>query len=151
MPIERPPSPVTRRGAVLGGIGLAAGLGAVPAAPVLADSGAPPTLRRFLALSRALTGARNLDEGMARGILAGLLAEGRAEDLRRLEADPAGQLGGELAGEIIAAWYSGLFRDGSGATVADLNGALLWEALGFTKPWGTCGGETGYWSDPPSL
>lgn len=146
-----PPSPVTRRGAVLGAIGVATAFGAWPPAPVLADAGAPPTLARFLALSQALTGARNLDEGMGRAILAGLLAEGRAEELRRLAADPAGQLGGALAGEIIAAWYSGVFRDGSGATVADLNGALLWDALGFTKPWGTCGGETGYWSEPPSL
>jgi hypothetical protein len=37
-----------------------------------------------------------------------------------------------------------------GVTVADLNGALLWDALAFTKPWGSCGGETGYWRDPPA-
>ena len=30
-----------------------------------------------------------------------------------------------------------------------LNEALLWNALDFTKPPGSCGGETGYWADAP--
>jgi hypothetical protein len=37
-----------------------------------------------------------------------------------------------------------------GATVADLNSALLWDTLAFTRPRGSCGGETGYWRDPPA-
>ena len=26
---------------------------------------------------------------------------------------------------------------------------IVWQALTFTKPFGECGGETGYWADPP--
>jgi hypothetical protein len=33
--------------------------------------------------------------------------------------------------------------------VVDFTQALVWNALTFTKPWGECGGETGYWADPP--
>ena len=33
--------------------------------------------------------------------------------------------------------------------MSDFNGALVWNALAFTKPFGDCGGATGYWADPP--
>jgi hypothetical protein len=38
---------------------------------------------------------------------------------------------------------------GTEQKVADFTGALVWQALTFTKPFGECGGETGYWADPP--
>lgn len=55
-----------------------------------------------------------------------------------------------LAARPPAAHPSQAARRLPGVTVADLNGALLWDALAFTKPWGSCGGETGYWRDPPA-
>jgi hypothetical protein len=117
--------------------------------PASSHTDQPVTLARFLELSRVLTGTNRLDEAMGRAILDSLLAQGHAEGLRRLAANPISEGAGELASTITAAWYSGLFEDGTGTTVADLNGALLWNALTFTKPWGSCGGETGYWRDPP--
>lgn len=137
---------LTRRGAILAGAATCvAGIG-----PALSQPDQAVTLARFLELSRALTGTPRLDEAMGRAILGGLLAQGHAEGLRRLAENPAGAADAGLANAITAAWYSGLFEDATGATVADLNGALLWDALAFTKPWGTCGGETGYWRDPPA-
>jgi hypothetical protein len=34
--------------------------------------------------------------------------------------------------------------------VATFTDALVWNALTFTKPWAECGGETGYWANPPT-
>ena len=33
--------------------------------------------------------------------------------------------------------------------MAGFEQALLWQAMSFTKPFADCGGETGYWSEPP--
>jgi hypothetical protein len=54
-----------------------------------------------------------------------------------------------LANAIVAAWYSGVYDGAKGPAVADFTGALVWDALTYTKPFGECGGATGYWSDPP--
>ncbi|MBN9592029.1 MAG: hypothetical protein J0I02_07325, partial [Alphaproteobacteria bacterium] len=42
------------------------------------------------------------------------------------------------------------FTAGWGQAVSDFNGALVWAAMTYTKPWANCGGETGYWADPPT-
>jgi Membrane bound FAD containing D-sorbitol dehydrogenase len=55
-----------------------------------------------------------------------------------------------VADDIVAAWYSGTYDTPAGPAVAGFTDALLWNALDFTKPPGFCGGETGYWADPPS-
>ena len=49
----------------------------------------------------------------------------------------------------FTAWYSGLYERNGAPAVGDFEGALVWSALTFSKPWGECGGETGYWADPP--
>ena len=133
---------VSRRSAVLMGVGTCL-------ASVGAEAEQGVTLVRFLTISRHLTGAARLDTAMGEAILGGLLARGHAEGLGRLANDPDSQSDRQLANEITAAWYSGVFDDADGTTRADLNAALLWDALTFTKPWGTCGGETGYWQNPP--
>lgn len=133
---------VSRRDAVL----VAAGT-CVASVGATAEQGV--TLARFLALSRALTGAARLDTAMGGAILGGLLARGHAAGIARLADDPGSDADRQLANDITAAWYSGVFNDADGTTRADLNAALLWDALTFTKPWGTCGGETGYWRNPP--
>lgn len=146
----------TRRDAILGAMGVAVAGGAALSSACLfaapaAAAAEPVTLDAFLRASTLLTGVSNLDEEMGSAILGGLLAGGHAEALSALVRDPAGEASGEVAGEITAAWYSGMFTNADGETVADINGALLWDALTFTKPWTICGGETGYWSDPPAL
>lgn len=133
---------ISRRGAVLVGAGTCAG-------SATAQAERSVSLARFLELSRTLTGAARLDTAMGEAILGGLLARGHAAGIGRLADDPARAADRQLANDITAAWYSGLFDDADGNTIADLNAALLWDALTFTKPWGTCGGETGYWRNPP--
>jgi hypothetical protein len=55
---------------------------------------------------------------------------------------------GPLADSIVAALYSGRYASRVGPATIDLNQALLWTVLDFTKPPGVCGGETGYWAEP---
>ena len=54
---------------------------------------------------------------------------------------------------LMAAWYSGVFdtmADGKPTQkVATFTEALVWDAMTYSKPFAECGGETGYWSDPP--
>lgn len=120
---------------------IAAGL-PVPLAAFTAD--------QFLALSKSLTGVSDLDPGIARTILGGFLATGHEAALNRLASGPAaGPADQAVASAIVAAWYSGLYETVQGQAVATFDQALLWNALSFTKPLGACGGEFGYWSDPP--
>ena len=137
---------VTRRDALVAGLAVAiaaAGAGGFPAALY---GEAPVTLDQFLALSRRLTGAANLDAAAGKTMLGALLSTGKGEALAKLAA---GKGDNDLAAAIVAAWYSGICADASGPVVATFDQALLWQALTFTKPFGECGGSTGYWSDPP--
>jgi Membrane bound FAD containing D-sorbitol dehydrogenase len=135
------------RRAILAGVAgavLAAGAGGFPAA-VYAQSDI--TVDQFLALSERLTGANGLDAEIAHALLGGFLATGHGADLERLVKSDSSVP--DLANAIVAAWYSGLYRGAGGEAVATYTDALLWTALTFTKPMGYCGGETGYWADPP--
>ncbi|MFO1147996.1 MAG: sugar dehydrogenase complex small subunit [Alsobacter sp.] len=144
-PADLSPSPSRRT--VVGGLGVALAAGLVPGTQPRAQTGLD--LDRFLDLSSSLTGAPldALDRDAAASLLAAFQAAGRARDLVTLAADPAGDPA--LATELVAAWYSGLYDTRAGTAVATYNGALVWRALAFTKPLGNCGGETGYWSQPP--
>ena len=143
---------MTRRQLLHASVGLAVvAAGAGGLAPRLQAQG-PVTAGQFLALSTSLTGAADLDPAVAATLLRGFLAAGHGATLAGLvagsgESDPAAH---RLADEIVAAWYSGLYDDGKSVGVAGYDQALLWRALAFTKPLGTCGGETGYWGDPPA-
>jgi hypothetical protein len=46
-------------------------------------------------------------------------------------------------------WYSGIYPTSAGDALATYTNAQLWSALDYTKPFGSCGGETGYWAEPP--
>ncbi len=140
--------PITRRTAVVGGAGavvLAGGLSR------LADAQQAITVDQFLGLSARLTGTAvsSLDATTAGKLLKGFVSMGRGADLARLAADPSTGTG-KLADDIVAAWYSGTYDTPTGPAVAGFTDALLWHALDFTKPPAVCGGETGYWADPPS-
>lgn len=112
------------------------------------------TPEAFLAFSERVTGVPGLDADVATTILGGFLSTGHGDELAILVGEP-GDSFTPLADAVVAAWYSGLVTTaapgGSGTEqkVADFTGALLWQALTFTKPFGECGGETGYWADPP--
>ncbi len=139
--------PISRRDVLLAGAATAAALG-VPGA--LAQSPAAPSVAEFLALSEKLTGTASLDPAVAKTLLDGLVATGQGAPLAELV-----RLGGattaadtRLENTIIGAWYSGLYATDKGQGVASFKGALVWSALTFTKPWGLCGGDTGYWAEP---
>ncbi len=139
---------ITRRTAILRSVAAAiAAAGPAGFAPgVFAQ--ADLSVDQFLELSERLTGASGLDEDVASTLLGGFLATGHGPalvELARAEPVPASP----LADAIVAAWYSGLYDTGHGTAVSDFNGALVWTALSFTKPFGSCGGATGYWADPP--
>ena len=139
--------PVPTRRAILAGV--AASIVAVGATgfPDAVYAAAEVTTDQFLALSERLTGANDLDADIAATLLGGFLATGYGADLERLVKSDSSVP--DLANAIVAAWYSGLYLDADGEAVATYTDALLWTALTFTKPMGYCGGETGYWADPP--
>ena len=88
---------------------------------------------------------------MGKNILDAFVAAGQAGDIVTLFGDPApeqSQL--KIASAIVAAWYSGISPRPGASQVTGFNEALVWDALTYTKPWGSCGGETGYWGEPPS-
>ena len=139
---------MTRRALMLGSAGmtlaLAAGLGR-PAAARDAIS-----LDDFLKVSARLTDqdAADLDPDAAARILQGLTSIGRGPGLVLLAQDPA-VTAGTVADDIVAAWYSGVCDTDRGEVLATFTGALVWNALDYTKPFGSCGGETGYWAEAP--
>jgi hypothetical protein len=134
----------TRREAIAGA--LAAGVAAVLAPPVYGQ--AQVTVADFLKLSQNLTGAAQLDPQIAATLLQGFVATDKGGALAALAAKPD-SAEPALANAIVAAWYSGVYDSGKGQAVATYDQALVWDALTFTKPMGSCGGETGYWSQPP--
>jgi hypothetical protein len=137
---------ITRRDLIVGTTG---GLTIAVGFPHLARPRETITLDEFRALSARLTGVdvASLDPTAAIKILDGFISLGRGPDLAALAAE-AGANTGPLADSIVAAWYSGRYASRVGPATIDLNQALLWTVLDFTKPPGVCGGETGYWTDP---
>ena len=144
-------SPIARRDFLfvsLAGAIVAAGAGGFPAR-LYADS--PVTAEQFLSLSQTLTEASNLDPGIAKTLLGGFLAIDHGGELAALVADPgsATTKHATLANAIVGAWYSGVYNLAGGQALATFDQALLWNAMTFTKPFGECGGDTGYWSAAP--
>lgn len=109
-----------------------------------------PTLDQFFALSQKLTGHASLDNDMGRSILDAFISSGHAEELAKLIAVSTPESSKlKIADAVVAAWYSGLSPLPGARQVTGFNEALVWNAMSFTKPWGNCGGEMGYWSEPP--
>ncbi len=142
--------PVARRDFLLG---LTAAIAAVGAAgfPSCLYAASSISVEQFTNLSKTLTQAASLDPDVARTLLGAFIATGHEGDLAALIADPASATGKNVtvARAIVAAWYSGVCKTATGEAVATYDQALMWNAMSFTKPMGICGGDTGYWSDPP--
>src|SRR5690625_299320 len=140
---------LTRRTALLSALASAVAALGVSGFPARLYAEAPITPAQFLELSLALTGARRLDPVVAEELLAGLLVLGKGAPLSALVAQmPDPDTSDEVAEAVITAWYSGLFTGRAGLVAIDYTGALFWNALGFTKPAGFCGGQTNDWSEP---
>lgn len=142
---------LSRRDALLAGVGAAVAAAGIAGFPAALFAEASITVDQFVALSQKLTEASSLDADVAKTLLGGFLATGNGPALAEMVAEEKAFTSyTELANAIVAAWYSGIYETGKGQAVADFTGALLWDALTFTKPWAECGGETGYWADEPS-
>lgn len=115
-----------------------------------ADSAVPPSLDAFMAMSAKITGYSSLDRDMGKSILDALLSSGWENDVAALITDPAPERSKlQIASAVVAAWYSGISPSAGAREVTGFNEALVWNALSYTKPWGSCGGDLGYWGAPP--
>ncbi|SMC40348.1 sugar dehydrogenase complex small subunit [Primorskyibacter flagellatus] len=101
----------------------------------------------FLALSQKLTQQDDLSADIAADMLAAFSATGQAEDLAVLAEDENDEA---LANAVVASWYTGVSPDQDDFQVVTYTDALIWQAMDYTKPMAYCGGEVGYWADPPS-
>jgi hypothetical protein len=55
-----------------------------------------------------------------------------------------------LAGQLIAAWYTGIAGEGEAARVITYIDAFVWYAVGYTKPPSTCDTDFGAWAVRPA-
>lgn len=142
---------ISRRDLLMGGTSVASMLIAVTHFTDPGQAATAPTLDQFIDVSRKLTGQSSLDNDMGRNIVDAFVTAGRAEDLANLIASPSSERSqATIANAVVAAWYSGLSPLPGARDVTGFNEALVWSALSYTKPWGNCGGEMGYWGEPPA-
>lgn len=137
---------ISRRAALLG----TASLAALAACPFVTHAEVPISLEQFRALSARLTDFRptDLNAAAAGDLLDSFITRGLGPDLATLAAAPA-MSAGQLADDIVAAWYSGTYKTAAGQASFGLTRALLWHALDFTKPPGLCGTAPAAWAAPP--
>ena len=130
-----------------------AGLIALPALGMGDPTDTADTVARFRALSARLTGfpVEALDPTFAQDMIDGFLARGDGRELERLLSGDAPDTQGDLTRRIAAAWYSGMHPTDGGTAVHAFREALVWRALPFTRPPGSCSGAPGDWSRPPVL
>ena len=137
---------LTRRD-LLAGVTAAIAAAGTAGFPSALYAAAKVTLAQFIALSEWLTQTPDLDPGIAKTLLGGFLATGNGPALAQLARKQDGH--GAVANAVIAAWYTGIYDTGRGQAVATVDQALMWNALTFTKPFAFCGGNSGYWANPP--
>ena len=136
----------TRRQVILASVATGALLVAPPAK-------AQATLADFMALSRQLAGPWDLDPDMGATYLRALTADPTTRatlDSLIDQGDDGSDAIADLKRTILKQWYLGTYDDGGQPAVATFERALMWRALGFDQPIGTCRGPTGYWSEPPT-
>jgi hypothetical protein len=116
----------------------------------------------FAALSSTLTGYPVTDPAISSRMFAAFDAPDKRSELARLarlladtqeaNIDAALRASGlaPLAGELVAAWYSGIVKTSSGEKVVTYTDAMMWKAMTFAKPMGVCGGAFGHWADAPA-
>ena len=123
-------------------------VGGCLAIPFLGGAVADDRIETFREVSARLTGfpPDELDPAFAAAIVDGLVATGKAGALDRLlEGDESA----DVAGEVVAAWYSGLHVNASGPVAHTFEEALAWRAVGFAAVPGFCGEPGSPWARPP--
>ncbi|MEO8628067.1 MAG: sugar dehydrogenase complex small subunit [Betaproteobacteria bacterium] len=111
---------------------------------------------KFAALSATLTGYPAADPSVTAKLLTAFATPARSASLERLAALVAATPDAELdsalraqgldtfANELVAAWYSGVVKNGNSAQLVLYTDAYVWSAMTFSKPMGLCGGAFGY-------
>lgn len=115
----------------------------------------------FAALTKALAGSAFADASAASAMLDALGAAVGESALRRIAgiaaSSPSERLALDLATAglsapaeiVVAALFTGQVDTPKGPRVIGYDSALVWQALGWTKPNAWCGGDTNYWSSKP--
>jgi hypothetical protein len=136
-----------RRAILFSGLSLA-GLG-LPLPRQAQAAAGPVSIEGFIALSARLCGrpAAQLSPDMAARILALLRAQGQMDGLAALRRDASADP--VLARALCAAWFSGRFTMAGQDVLVGYHEALVWSSAPFLHAPGSCGGPTGYWSEPP--
>jgi hypothetical protein len=128
----------------------------------MAQGGAAMAPTAFSATVRACTGYAFDDPVVANAMLKALNASVGNASLARIAAlaasTPPEQLdaalksaGLENAAEVVVvALYSGTVDTPKGPVVISYDQAIVWQACGWTKPNGFCGGSTNYWATAPT-
>ncbi len=107
----------------------------------------------FLELSRQLTGDPDLDPEIGAVYHRALNSDPKlGPALQQLldNGDARSETADQVKQAILRQWYLGIYREAGQAHTASFERALMWPALGFEQPRGTCIGPTGYWSEPPA-
>ena len=150
----------TTRRALLQGLAAFAVSGWMP--PSVAQGGAALSASQFATLSNAFTGYTFDDSAVASAMLRALDAAVGRPSLTRLArlaaATPAGQLDAALKAQgldavaetVVVALYGGIVQTPNGPRVVTYDDAIVWQACGWTKPNGFCGGVTNYWATAPT-
>ncbi len=139
-------------------LALAAGFAAL--FPAAAVSQGTLDAAGFMAASSLVTGVA---EGQLTELRSALLAAFQAQGpaIMQLAAiarqTPSADLAATLKGSALepvakalaAAWYTGTAGAGPSAKLLSYDDALVWTVAGFASAPGNCGGEFGFWAEPP--
>lgn len=126
----------------------------------LAQTVAPISESAFRDLSVALTGFVPPDPGLSAAFRDSFSTE--LANLTKLyeivrDSDPedwtkeiASADLGDLAETLITAWYTGIVGEGKDQQVVTYLNALVWYAVGYTKPPSACDTDFGAWANRPN-
>ncbi|MBS0055786.1 sugar dehydrogenase complex small subunit [Yersinia sp. Marseille-Q3913] len=167
MSVNRSPIPQVRgisRRRLLGYIGV--GLVSSLMSPLSLDAFAASTqtssqnLERFMLVSRALTGKRQLNGQIGQRIYQVLLGKigGFDQKLALLQPLPAGDpaqwppLQQQIARQILQGWYIGVIGEGADAAVISFENALMFDAVSDVLVIRSyCPNRPGYWAAKPDV
>lgn len=128
-----------------------AGLVAAATAAAGASPFSAAEVDAFRLLSASLTGfpAASLDARFARSLLRALRSSGHDGAVDALMRGEEFAGAASLEADIVSAWYSGVLPGAAEPTVATVRDALVWQALGFASPPGTCAAGGSWDGTPP--
>jgi D-sorbitol dehydrogenase-like protein len=141
--------PLTRRATLR--ISLSAAMSSLlPGWKARAQTPVPDDLHaRFLGWSRTATGLADLPPDAARAYMELVLRSGVSpQALSHLAPDAYG--GTPIEKQLLAAWYSGVFKLDGSAGVRSYATTLMWRAAGIDPPPSTCDGGPERWASAPS-